>query len=116
MQALLHRKPWLTVAFLALLLIPLLGQAQWTLTNADCAFPASKHYFNIVADDLPVTAADSMALAKAAAKRPNAYARLRAIDVAESERAYADGHFAAAAVQLEPFAMEEPVDPNLLNQ
>ena len=107
---------WLFGSFLLLLALPETGWAQWKLTTPDCAFPTQKRYYNYVADDQPITAADSIKLAKARAKMPSAYPKPHAIDLAQSERAYADGHFAEAADQLKAFANQDPPDPSLLNQ
>ena len=59
MKIIVRRGPWL-VALLALVLsmTPKTGRAQWQLTGADCAFPASKRHFNCVADGRPVVDAD----------------------------------------------------------
>jgi tetratricopeptide (TPR) repeat protein len=112
----LNMKLLFTNCFLVLTLAlwPNLGQAQHYKLNKDCAFPAAKRFFNVVADDEPVRDADldlEPIAHPIAPKVPTAHS----IEIAESERAYNDGRLAEAAALLAPFINEQPVNPNVLH-
>ncbi|MBF9238446.1 hypothetical protein I2I05_13655 [Hymenobacter sp. BT683] len=100
----------LIAALLGLLLVPGTGHAQWTLLNADCAYPTSKRYFNTVADDQPI--AEAMPDLPHLPQAPWQYAAA----VAQSETAYAEEAFAVAAEKLELLANQESAAPAVLNQ
>ncbi|MET4074366.1 hypothetical protein [Hymenobacter sp. UYCo722] len=103
------------IALLLLLLFSKPGYAQWK-TAGDCAFPAGKHYFNVVADEKPVTDADLDHPPKTPSKAKFPVPPPHAAAVAQAEQDYDAGRFAEAAAHLKPFISQQLVAPQVLNQ
>lgn len=91
------------------------SHAQQYVLQDDCAIAAikGKRTFNLVHDDRPVSAAD-MDL-PASQYTPPTPALPHPVEVAESARAYSDGHYADAASLVEDAAKLEPADPTVLD-
>lgn len=89
------------------------GYTQQYTLRGDCAFAVSKKFFNIVADDKPVTDADLdlKSTTHAATLKP---LTPHPIEVAESQRAYNNGQFTEAATVVAEAATQEPADPTVL--
>jgi hypothetical protein len=106
---------WSAIVLLLLLLASQPGYAQWKIVGNDCAFPASKRYFNAVGDEKPVTDAD-LDRPKTPAKTKFPVPPPHTAEVAQAEQDYNAGRFAEAAVHLKPFATQKLVAPQVLNQ
>lgn len=112
-----------TLRLLLVLALPGLGHAQSYQTQDDTAFPTAKHNFHYVGDDRPLTDADfsgeDLAGAPASVPPPRQQSSLvlatpHPIEVAESERAYADGRLADAVAAVAEVSKLEPADPTVL--
>jgi hypothetical protein len=91
------------------------GYAQTYRPKDDCAFVTTKHNFHYVGDDQPLRDADLDGVPAPVPKRvPLAVASPHPIEVAESERAYTDGHYEEAAALVADAAKLTPADPNVL--
>ncbi|MBH8570609.1 hypothetical protein KB206_17080 [Microvirga sp. STS02] len=99
---------WLVVS-------PQLGFSQTYRPNNDCAFLTSKRIFHYVNDDLPLQAAELKDLPLTQRFVPVKPAAFHPIEVAESERAYADGRFADAVAAVAQVATLRPADPTVLH-
>jgi hypothetical protein len=112
-----------TLLLLLILVVPALGYAQSYQAKDDTAFPVAKHNFHFVGDDQPLKDADfsgvDLAGAPASVPPPSQQPSLvvaapHPIEVAESERAYADGRLADAVAAVTDAAKLEPTDPTVL--
>jgi hypothetical protein len=112
-----------TILLLLALTLPGLCGAQSYQAKDDTAFPAAKQNFHYVGDDQPLKDADFAGtdLAGAPARvpplsqpGPSVVAVPHPIEVAESERAYADGRLADAVAAVAEVAKLEPADPTVL--
>jgi len=112
-----------TLLLLLTLTLPGLSRAQSYQAKDDTAFPAAKYNFHYISDDQPLSDADFSGtdLAGKAASvpppsqsPPAVLAEPHPIEVAESERAYADGRLDYAASVLAEAAKLEPADPTVL--
>lgn len=111
----LHLSLSLRLTSLALLLAGASAQAQPRyLPSGDYAFLSSKRIFNYAYDDQPMRGGDLEGLPEA---HPVAVvpALPHPIEVAESERAYADGRLAEAVEAVAALAQQQPTDPHVLN-
>ncbi|GAB2854347.1 hypothetical protein [Hymenobacter ruber] len=81
----------------------------------DCAFLSSKRFFHFVGDAKPLQAEELKDLPLTQRVAPVKPAVAHPIEVAESERAYADGRLADAVEAVAKVAALNPPDPQVLN-
>jgi len=93
---------------------PQTSRAQTYKLSEDCAFVRTKQIFHFVGDDQPLQDIDFEGVA-APARPAIVPAAPHPIEVAESERAYADGKYQEAADDVAKVAKLTPADPNVLN-
>lgn len=106
------------------------GVGLWVLSHwsygqhyqakGDYAFPTTKIHFYLVNDDQPLQDADmdgtkELTGATFIPHQAPTPAEPHIIEVAESMRAYEDGHYADAAQLVTAAAQLEPTDPTILN-
>jgi hypothetical protein len=100
---------------LAYALWPSLAFAQTYQPKGDYAFLTSKRIFHFVNDDKPLQAEELKDLPLTQRVVPVKPAAPQPIEVAESERAYADGRFADAAKAVAKVAALRLADPSVLH-
>jgi hypothetical protein len=81
----------------------------------DCAFLSSKRIFHYVVDNKPLQAEELKDLPLPQRVVPVKAAAVHPVEVAESERAYADGRLADAIEAVAKAAALNPPDPQVLN-
>lgn len=94
---------------------PSFAFAQKYQPKDDYAFLSSKRVFHFVGDDRPLQAAELKDLPSTQRRIFVRPAAPHPIEVAESNRAYADGRFSDAANAVAKAAVLNPPDPNVLN-
>lgn len=94
---------------------PRLAYSQTYQPKGDYAFLSNKRFFHYVHDDKPLQAEELKDLPLTQRVIPVKPAAPHPIEVAESERAYADGRFAEAAEAVATVAALRPADPTVLD-
>ena len=94
---------------------PRLGFSQVYQPKGDYAFLISKRGFHFVGDNKPLQGEEIKDLPRSQRHIPVRPAASHPIEVAESERAYADGRLADATEAVAKVAALKPADPDVLN-